>query len=175
MEQLMHILSSCIWGMDDDTPDGVLHAKMLKNGKTLSIAESCTGGLLQEMLTSHPGASVYFPGGIVSYSNSVKEEFLDVSAAILQKQGAVSQEVAVAMALGVKNKFATNLAAAITGIAGPDGGTKEKPVGTVYLSVTDGFKTKTELACFNGDRQSIRLKAAEKCIFMLLDLIDSRE
>ncbi|HIP99315.1 TPA: nicotinamide-nucleotide amidohydrolase family protein, partial [Candidatus Bipolaricaulota bacterium] len=109
--------------------------RLRKLGKTLAVAESCSGGLLAMRITEVPGASDYFLGGIVSYANAAKERLLAVPGEVLAERGAVSPECARAMALGVKRAFGADYALAITGIAGPGGGTPEKPVGLVYIAV----------------------------------------
>ncbi len=165
------ILQPYIWGIDNDEPDAILHKIMLSSGKTLSLAESCTGGLVQEMITRHADSSRYFMGGVVSYSNTVKKELLQVSSQDLEFHGAVSHEVAIAMAKGIQKLLKTDIGASITGIAGPSGGTEEKPVGTVHIAVTDGRQINHEEMHFSGDRDSIRKKSAEKCIFMIYNMI----
>ena len=112
-----------------------LRDTLTKQGKTMSVAESCTGGFMAHMLTSVPGASKYFYGGVVSYDNSVKINVLGVDKEIIEKYGAVSRECAEAMALCVKALMKTDYAIATTGIAGPDGGTDEKPVGLVWVGI----------------------------------------
>jgi nicotinamide-nucleotide amidase len=121
---------------DDDESIEVTIGKLLKiNNKTLSAAESCTGGKIAHLITSVPGSSAYFTGGVVAYSNQIKEDFLGVNPQLIRNHGAVSKEVVEAMALGVCRKMNTDFAVATSGIAGPDGGTDEKPVGTVWTAV----------------------------------------
>jgi nicotinamide-nucleotide amidase len=124
----------------------------LGRGVTVALAESCTGGLFAATLTSVPGSSGYFLGGVVSYSNEAKEAFLDVPAATLAAHGAVSAQVAKAMATGARARFGATLAAGITGIAGPDGGSEEKPVGLTYLAVADEGGVDVRRFTFDGDR-----------------------
>jgi len=164
-------LREYIWGYDEVEPDSMLHELMLKSGRTLALAESCTGGMVQELITGHPDSSKYFIGGVVSYQNEVKHQLLNVADDDLIQYGAVSEQVAVQMARGVRDLLKTDIGAGITGIAGPSGGTDEKPVGTVHIAVTDGSITRHELMHFNGDRESIRRKSAEKCIFMIIDIV----
>ena len=112
----------------------------IERGLTVAVAESCTGGLIAAAITEVPGSSGYFLGGVVSYSNQAKETFLDVPRTLLTEHGAVSREVAIAMATGARSRFGSDLAVSVTGVAGPDGGTLDKPVGLVYIgvaSVTD--------------------------------------
>jgi PncC family amidohydrolase len=114
-----------------------LQEACLERGLTVALAESCTGGLIAAAITEVPGSSGYFLGGVVSYSNDAKEAFLDVPHAVLEAHGAVSRETAVAMAAGARARFGADLAVSVTGVAGPDGGTLEKPVGLVYIGIAD--------------------------------------
>ena len=128
----------------------------LGRGITVALAESCTGGLIAATLTSVPGSSGYFLGGVVAYSNGAKEAFLEVPAATLAAHGAVSAQVAMAMATGARTRFGATLAAAITGIAGPDGGSAEKPVGLMYLALADGDTVEVRRFTFVGERAQNR-------------------
>ncbi|WP_406696716.1 competence/damage-inducible protein A [Singulisphaera sp. Ch08] len=112
-----------------------LLAQLVRTGSTLATAESCTGGLIAQMITAQPGVSAYFPGGVVSYANQAKQELLGVPASLLEAHGAVSSEVAEAMAIGVRDRFHATIGVSATGVAGPTGGTPEKPVGLVYLGL----------------------------------------
>jgi nicotinamide-nucleotide amidase len=123
------------YGTDDDTLASVVGQLLLTSGETLSVAESCTGGGLGQMLTSVAGSSKYFLGGVISYDNSVKISLLHVDQQDLTKQGAVSATVAEQMADGVRSRLSTTWGLSITGIAGPDGGTASKPVGLVYIGL----------------------------------------
>ena len=129
-----------------------------KNGKTLSFAESCTGGLAASSVVSVPGASSVFYGGVVSYDNSVKNKLLFVEQTVLDTVGAVSEECACQMARGVRKQIGTDVAISVTGIAGPGGGTPEKPVGLVYVGVSSkrGEYAKKLLLGEKGDRTAIR-------------------
>ena len=140
----------------DDLPEVVLE-KLRRRQETLSVAESCTGGLLSAHLTDVPGASEVFLGGVVSYSNEAKEHLIDVPHEMLVEHGAVSEEVARAMAEGVRARFGSNWGAGITGIAGPTGGTDEKPVGLVHWAVAgpDGVSARHHV--FLGDRSIVRV------------------
>lgn len=132
---VQRILGANIFGFDDDEIEGVVVKQLIAQKKTLALAESCTGGLLANRITNVPGASEIFLGGVVSYSNAAKQKFLGVHAESLAVHGAVSEAVAREMALGAREKFGSDLAVAITGIAGPGGGTAEKPVGTVFIAL----------------------------------------
>jgi nicotinamide-nucleotide amidase len=128
-------LSENIFGFDDDEIENVVVKHLQESGKTLALAESCTGGCIAQRVTDVPGASAVFPGGVVSYANSAKEKFLGVRGETLAQHGAVSETVAREMAAGAREKFSANFALAVTGIAGPGGGTPEKPVGTVFIAL----------------------------------------
>ncbi|SIO67525.1 nicotinamide-nucleotide amidase [Singulisphaera sp. GP187] len=118
----------------DDVAEALL-AQLVRTGATVATAESCTGGLVAQMITAQPGVSAYFPGGVVSYSNQAKQELLGVPASLVATHGAVSAEVAEAMATGVRDRFHATLGLSVTGVAGPTGGTPEKPVGLVFLGL----------------------------------------
>lgn len=135
---------------------------------TCATAESCTGGGVGYAITSVSGASAVFWGGIISYDNSVKCGSLGVSAEILETTGAVSPECAAAMADGVRQRMGTDLAVSITGIAGPGGGSAEKPVGLVWFGVASKFGSRTEKMIFPGDRDSVRGLAIEHALCLLL-------
>lgn len=163
-----------IWGMGDDKPQTSVQGMMIGKGLTLSVAESCTGGLVQELLTGVPNSSEYFVGGIVTYSNEMKINQLDVKPDTLDKFGAVSIETAAEMAVGIKAVTKSDLGISITGIAGPGGGTIDKPIGLVCFGIYDGTRVSTKMIVFNGDRKSIRWKAAEYVLLLLLDYLGSR-
>jgi nicotinamide-nucleotide amidase len=141
---------------------------------TVSTAESCTGGQLAAAITSVPGSSAVFIGGIVAYANSVKAALLEVPEAVLQRHGAVSAECAAAMASGCQHGFATDFALSTTGIAGPDGGTPEKPVGLVYFGwARRGDSLRVEGRQFTGDRASVQRQSVEHSLRILLELLDA--
>lgn len=135
---------------------------------TLAVAESCTGGLLAACLTEISGASDIFMGGAVTYSNAAKHDILSVNEEIIEKYGAISEQTAKKMALGTAQKFHCHLTAAITGIAGPNGGSDAKPVGTVYIAVAYNGETMCKKWHFSGNRTAIRLQSAEAALDMLL-------
>jgi nicotinamide-nucleotide amidase len=139
----------------------------------LVTAESCTGGLLGSRITAIPGASDVFLGGVVAYDNVVKSGMLDVPPELLERHGAVSEEVVSAMAQGVQRQFAVDAAIAITGIAGPAGGTPDKPVGTVWLAARLGTEVRALKRLFPGDRGEIRARAAQAALDLLRRLIGS--
>ena len=143
------------------------HKRLLKNKQTIAIAESCTGGLLSSFLTKLPGSSSYFILGVVTYSNKAKQNILRIPATIIRKNGAVSKTISILMSQKVKQLAKANLSIAITGIAGPSGATSNKPVGTVFISITKGNKTLCKKFLFKGNRNAIRKKAALKAIALL--------
>jgi nicotinamide-nucleotide amidase len=132
---VQRILGANIFGFDDDEMEAVVVKLLIARKKTLALAESCTGGLIASRVTDVPGASEIFRGGVVSYANSAKEKFLGVRAETLKTSGAVSEETAREMATGARERFGSDFALAVTGIAGPGGGTPEKPVGTVFIAL----------------------------------------
>ncbi|MEF8880004.1 MAG: CinA family protein [Candidatus Thermoplasmatota archaeon] len=143
----------------------VLTAKKLK----VATAESCTGGLIGHTLTNTSGSSTYFDRGVISYSNAAKIELLGVSKKILEEHGAVSREVAKAMAEGIRKKSGVDLGVSSTGIAGPTGGTKEKPVGLVYIGVSDSNETVVKKFVFDKDRLGNKKCTRDAAVEMLLE------
>lgn len=136
-------------------------------GLVCATAESCTGGGIGAEITSVPGSSAVFAGGVISYSNSVKHEVLGVSAENLERYGAVSAQVACEMAEGARRLTKADLAVAVTGVAGPDGGSAEKPVGTVWFAVASAGGTRAEKKLFMGDRASVRAQTVTHALGML--------
>lgn len=135
--------------------------------ETLALAESCTGGILSSFITNEPGVSEIFQGSVVSYSNQAKEDLLGVKKETLTTFGAVSLQTALEMALGARLKLHSDWSVAITGIAGPSGGTPEKPVGTVCFAVAGPQVVVKDQQLFMGDRQQIREQSAEYALFLL--------
>lgn len=135
VQSLCKLIPEYVYGFDNEMPEEALGKILVSNGLTISTAESCTGGYLSHLFTSIPGSSRYFVGSVVAYDNMVKEKVLGVSGESLELEGAVSEVVAKQMATGVRNLLGTDLAIATTGIAGPDGGSPEKPVGTVWIAI----------------------------------------
>ncbi len=160
------IIGEFVFGFDDDTLVSVLARELAERGKTVTTAESCTGGLIAKMLTDVPGASEYFNCGFVTYSNNAKESLLGVDCGLISQKGAVSSEVAQAMATGALQKSDSDIAIAVTGIAGPTGGTAEKPVGLVYISVATKSKTIVKEFNFVHNRSTFRSRAALKALDM---------
>ena len=141
-------------------------------GSTVAIAESCTGGMIGSHLTDLPGASKFFLGSAVTYSNESKEDILKVSHETLVKYGAVSEQTAKEMAEGVIALYKADYSISVTGIAGPDGGSQEKPVGLVYMAVSDGKRTHVQRMVFSGDRERIRNSTADTACEMLISFIE---
>jgi nicotinamide-nucleotide amidase len=170
-EQLLALLSGNIVSDEDDAPENILD-KILKEKKlTLSVAESCTGGKLASLFTAIPGCSEYFKGGAVSYSNEAKIRILGVNAMDIDEYGAVSQPVVEQMVLSAQHIFQTDCAIATSGVAGPGGGTIEKPVGTVWIAVAYKGKCRSQKFHFSQNRESNILRACNCGIMMLLDAI----
>lgn len=157
-------LEDLIYSSQGETLEQIVLFYLEMRGATLSIAESCTGGLISERLTSISGSSRSFVGGAVVYSNELKSEFANVPPSVLERHGAVSKETVAAMAEGIRERCDTTLGVGVTGIAGPTGGTAEKPVGLVYIGVSDGKKTDVVERKFTGDRSRIRTLAAQTAL-----------
>jgi len=134
---------------------------------TISAAESCTGGLLAQRLTTIAGSSSYFLGGVVCYSNELKTAWADVPAEMIQSKGAVSSEVAVALADGIRRRVGSTIGVGITGIAGPGGGSEEKPVGTVHIAISHAGGIKERGVRFPGDREAVRWHASQLALDMV--------
>jgi nicotinamide-nucleotide amidase len=160
-------LSKNIFAYDQDTLEGAVAALLTRKKLTLALAESCTGGLLADRLTNQPGSSAFLERGVVTYSNASKEELLGVPPEIIRQHGAVSQETAVLMAEGVRKMAHTDLGLAVTGIAGPDGGTEAKPVGTVFIALADGGKTVCRHFAFRWDRRRNKVISSQWALMML--------
>jgi nicotinamide-nucleotide amidase len=144
VKKLIPLIDEHIFSFENEEIEKSIGRILNESESTLSVAESCTGGYLSHLLTSIPGSSAYFMGGVVSYSNEAKTNVLKVKQETLTKFGAVSEQTVIEMAEGVKNLLKTTYGIATSGIAGPDGGSDEKPVGTVWLAVTDGKQTLTK-------------------------------
>lgn len=156
--------------IDEELLDKI--SNMLKNQKlVIATAESCTGGLIAHTLTNISGSSEYFDRGIVSYSNRAKMELLDVPEDMLKKYGAVSMEVAKSMAKGVRIKSNVDIGISTTGIAGPTGGSKEKPVGLVFIAVSTERNTVVKKFNFSGDRPQNKKSTCNAALDMLLDVL----
>lgn len=160
-------LGDAIYGEDEETLEQAVVALLKVRGQTVATAESCTGGLVAQRITDVPGSSAVFPGGVVVYSNEAKTDLIGVPAEMLARVGAVSPEVGQALAEGARRRFAADYGIGITGIAGPDGGTPEKPVGLVYMAVAHEGGCDVEQANFIGSRQIVRHRASTTALNML--------
>jgi nicotinamide-nucleotide amidase len=164
---LRNMLGELIYGTGEQTLAGVVGEKLAQRKKTIAVAESCTGGTLAKLLTDIPGASRYFIHCWVTYSDRAKTSELGVPADLIEKYGAVSEQVALAMAEGARKRAGTDFAIGITGIAGPGGGTEQKPIGLVYISVDSNSGCETRRFIIPGDRGSIRHRAAQTALNIL--------
>jgi nicotinamide-nucleotide amidase len=153
-------LGDHVVGIDSDTLAGTTARLLSTTGITLALAESCTGGLIAKLLTDQPGSSTFLERSVVTYANSAKISCLQVAQELLDQHGAVSTECAEAMARGVHATANTDVGLAVTGIAGPGGGTEDKPVGTVYLAMVSPWEERVERFNFWGDRDQVRLRTA---------------
>ena len=151
----------------------LIGVKLVRGRKTLAVAESCTGGLVAQKLTEFSGASRFFTGGIVAYSNDVKQNQLSIPEELIKKYGAVSAQVASAMARAVRERYRTSIGVSVTGIAGPTGGSSQKPVGLVYFGISDKGRTSSFKFRFLGGREKVRSQAAQKALLLLWKWITS--
>lgn len=164
---IRQILGDLVFGENDEQIHHVVAHELMKHVVTLSSAESCTGGMFGEMITQTPGVSRVYLGGVVTYSNQAKIDILDVPGRIFEAKGAVSEECAAAMAEGCQKKFHSDLAISITGIAGPNGGTSDKPVGLVYVGLAHPAGVKVRNFKWGNDRQSTRIRASKMAFNMV--------
>jgi nicotinamide-nucleotide amidase len=169
-ERVREVLGSKIFGAGDDTLPGVLGILLRDRGLTIATAESCTGGLVAKRLTDPPGSSDYFVGGVVAYSNALKTGLLGVDPDLIAEHGAVSEQVAAAMAEGARDRLEARCAIATTGIAGPTGGSADKPVGLVYVATVIGSDVRTRQFNMFRSREEIR----ERTTFAALDVLRRR-
>jgi nicotinamide-nucleotide amidase len=165
--QIEEKLSHSIFAFRGEKMEEVVGLRLAVNGFTLAVAESCTGGLISQRLTEVPGSSVYFMEGVVTYSNDAKIRSLGVDPELILKHGAVSAEVAEAMAEGVRHRADTDFGLAVTGIAGPGGGTEQKPVGLVFIALSDDAHTEHRKLMIPGDRHLIRWRASQAALDLL--------
>ena len=172
--RLRQKLESHLLGSGEVTLEEVIGELLREKGATLAVAESCTGGLLGSRITDVSGSSDYFNRGVVAYGNVAKIEELDVAQELIDRHGAVSPEVAKAMADGVRRRSRTDYGIGITGIAGPTGGTPEKPVGLVYIGVASEEGAKVEKCLFLGSRKMIKFRSTQKALDMLREILLSK-
>lgn len=177
-EEAQQSVDSLAAALEDEFQDGVFSTSgesmeqivgyfLQMREATLAVAESCTGGMLAERITSVPGSSRYFVGGAVVYSNAMKTSLADVPSSLIEKHGAVSSEVAAALAEGIRRRCKATLGVGITGIAGPEGGTEQKPVGLVFVGLSDGTNTEVVERKFLGDRERIRQWSTQQALDMV--------
>ena len=166
-EQIEEEMGDAIFSSGPENLEQVVGLYLMMRGATLSVAESCTGGLLEQRLTSVPGSSRYFVGGVVCYSDKLKVKLVGVGEALIKRKGAVSAEVVQALAKNIRRKTRSVLGVGITGIAGPEGGTPDKPVGTVYIALADAHRVKVEKHRFLGDREKIRWHATQAALALV--------
>jgi PncC family amidohydrolase len=157
-----------------NTLEQIVGQLLTEQGLTIAVAESCTGGLIAHQLTNVPGSSTYFVGGVVAYSNQVKERVLGVSGETLSAYGAVSEECAREMARGARRIFGTDVAISSTGIAGPTGGTPQKPVGLVYVALSAQGLECCERHLWRGDRLENKRQTCEAALEMLRQYLEAR-
>ena len=169
--KLRTILGSHLFCGSDTTLAGALGSILAERGETLATAESCTGGNIAHEITRIAGSSVHFKGSVVAYSNEVKTRVLNVSSEILSGFGAVSRETVLQMVSGVQRLLSSDCAIATSGIAGPGGGSVEKPVGTVWIAVRYGERSEVECFCFEGDREQVIARATQSALLMLIQLM----
>ena len=167
VERISFALGENVFTSNGEMLEEIVARELALNQATVATAESCTGGLLAERLTRVPGSSSYFLGGVVCYSNDLKTAWTDVPAELIESKGAVSPEVAQALAQGIRRRIGATLGIGITGIAGPSGGSPEKPVGLVYIALADANGSRDRALRFPGDRERIRWHASQAALDML--------
>lgn len=170
VQKVIPIIKQYYLSDEDEQAEIMIYKLFSKNKLTLSVAESCTGGKISNMLTSVPGSSLYFKGGVVAYSNEIKINSLNVDKSIIEQYGAVSEQVVSEMAVNIREIFKTDYSVAVSGIAGPDGGTDLKPVGTVWIAVSSVIKTITRLYSMGNIREQNIQRSANTALTELLKL-----
>jgi nicotinamide-nucleotide amidase len=173
VKTLLQIIPDNVFGFDDENLGIVLGRMLVERNQTLAVAESCTGGNIAHFLTSNSGSSAYFKGGVVAYSNEIKNKLLDVPVKVIESFGAVSQQVAEAMAVGARKALNADFAVSTTGIAGPDGGTEEKPVGTVWIAVAGPSGVKSKMYIFKHNRERNIIRTTHTALNVLRTLLIS--
>ncbi len=171
IQGLLQLIRPNIYGFDEDSPAGSIGRILTEKGLTVSTAESCTGGAIARLFTENPGSSVYFKGTLVAYANEIKTRILGVDAEMLNGHGAVSREVVEEMARHSIQLMDTDFAVATSGIAGPGGGSEEKPVGTVWIAVADRNQVISQLYSFGNDRERTIARTSQTALFMLRKLL----
>jgi len=171
VQRIVDRVGSGVIATQDLTLAEIISNILISNGKTLSVAESCTGGYISHLLTLIPGASKAFVGSVISYSNSVKHHQLGVESTLFETVGAVSEQVVSQMAIGVRERLQTDYSIAVSGVAGPAGGSDEKPVGTVVIGVSSAQETIVKTFHFHGERMNVIGRSANMAFVMLKDLV----
>lgn len=170
-EEIRGLLRDHIFGVGDEGLEHAVARELERTGKTLAVAESCTGGLICDMLTNVPGISRHFLEGVVAYSNEAKKDLLEVGGELIRKHGAISEPVALAMALGVRKRSGSDVAVSVTGIAGPGGGTPEKPIGLCYIAVVSKEAGRCHQYNFGKGRPRVKHRAAKTALYLLWKLL----
>jgi nicotinamide-nucleotide amidase len=173
VNELITLIPENVFGFNDDNLGVVVGRMLVESGSTLSLAESCTGGSMSQFITSNPGSSAYFKGGVVAYSNEIKNKLLNIYLELIEVHGAVSQQVAEAMAIGARIALNTDYSVATTGIAGPDGGSPEKPVGTVWIAVAGPSGVKSKMYNFKHNRERNIIRTTHTALNLLRILLIS--
>ena len=163
-EEIRDRLGSHIYSEGDLTMEEVVGQLLMEKKQTLALAESCTGGLISHRITRIPGSSNYYYGGAVTYSNEAKMKFLGVQSTTLEKYGAVSEQTALEMSRGIKERTGASIGLSVTGVAGPTGGSKEKPIGTVWISIAREVGQEARLFQFHGERERIILASSQAAL-----------
>jgi nicotinamide-nucleotide amidase len=171
VEKLKTLIPENIIATEDIRLEEVLGNLLKQNNKTICTAESCTGGKIASLITGIPGSSAYFEGSIIAYSNQIKVKELSVNPETLQIHGAVSEQTVIEMAENIRKKFNTDYSVAVSGIAGPDGGSKQKPVGTIWIAVSNTEKTLTKRLLFPFDRITNIERTANTALLLLINFI----
>ncbi len=171
VNELMTIIPENIFGFDDDNLALVIGRTLIELSKTLAVAESCTGGNIAHSITLNPGSSAYFKGGVIAYSNEIKNQILAVPSEMIDAHGAVSKQVAESMAVGTRELFSTDYSIATTGIAGPDGGSEEKPVGTVWIAVAGSSGVVSRKYTFKHNRERNIIRSTQTALDLLRTFI----
>lgn len=173
-EEIRRRLHPYLYATGDSPIERLVGDALNERGATVGVAESCTGGLIGQRITAVPGSSVYFMGGVIAYHNDVKAEALRVPAEVLREHGAVSEPAARAMAEGVRTLLGVDYGLSVTGIAGPGGGTVEKPVGTVFIGCAHPTGTRVVHRIFHGARDVVRMKSADEALHLLYQVVLGR-
>jgi nicotinamide-nucleotide amidase len=167
VQQVLGVIGDDVFSTEGATLEAVVGGILVSRGYRIALAESCTGGLLTSRLTDIPGSSRYVELAVVAYANDAKTDLLGVSAALIAEHGAVSEPVAVAMANGVRARAKAEVGVGVTGIAGPTGGSPEKPVGTVAVAAVTPSETRSRVFRFHGEREHVKFQASQAALDMV--------